>query len=341
MGFPAPWLVALVLLCFVLAAIPARRLFLAGIRPAWLWAYVLLLVGLSVAVIAARRRGPLPRPVPRGPLRGAARRGAGHDRPGGSGGAGGPRKSLGPAPAGTSSRGRARTWGRTTRARAPDHGWQTCMPERSAWSRAISAWRMMAAPDWLSATQGEADRGSSDRHRDPGGAPPHDPALAHRGGARLAGRRCARRRTRRRTCPCPRRAARVRGLLFPDRQMARHVVLGPRGLHGLALARAHAALGGHRPLRVAPPRSAAVRGHGFTRAPARVPEPVRELLPVCRHRAPLRAPVPAPDLGHNSALVLVLLWIPKIVQEWVLHWEQLHPWQWLRETFFGVPPADG
>jgi len=25
----------------------------------------------------------------------------------------------------------------------------------------------------------------------------------------------------------------------------------------------------------------------------------------------------------------------------VLHWEQLHPWQWVRETFFGVPRADG
>jgi hypothetical protein len=57
MGFPAPWLIALVLLCFVLAAIPARRLFLAGIRPAWLWAYVLLLVGLGVAAIAARGAG--------------------------------------------------------------------------------------------------------------------------------------------------------------------------------------------------------------------------------------------------------------------------------------------
>jgi hypothetical protein len=54
MGFPAPWLIALVLLCFVLAAIPTRRLFLAGIRPAWLWAYVLILVGLGVATIAAR-----------------------------------------------------------------------------------------------------------------------------------------------------------------------------------------------------------------------------------------------------------------------------------------------
>jgi len=57
MGLPAPWLIALVLLCFVLAAIPTRRLFRAGIRPAWLWAYVLLLVGLGVVVVAARGPG--------------------------------------------------------------------------------------------------------------------------------------------------------------------------------------------------------------------------------------------------------------------------------------------
>ncbi|HYN48756.1 MAG TPA: hypothetical protein VER83_07795 [Candidatus Nanopelagicales bacterium] len=57
MGLPAPWLIAFVLLCFVLAAIPTRRLFLAGIRPAWLWVYVLLLVILGVAVVAARGPG--------------------------------------------------------------------------------------------------------------------------------------------------------------------------------------------------------------------------------------------------------------------------------------------
>jgi len=57
MGLPAPWLIALVLLCFVLAAIPTRRLVLAGIRPAWLWAYVLLLVVLGVIVVAARGPG--------------------------------------------------------------------------------------------------------------------------------------------------------------------------------------------------------------------------------------------------------------------------------------------
>ncbi len=57
MGLPAPWLIALVLGCFVLAAIPTRRLFLAGIRPAWLWAYLLALVVLGVAVVAARGPG--------------------------------------------------------------------------------------------------------------------------------------------------------------------------------------------------------------------------------------------------------------------------------------------
>ena len=44
------------------------------------------------------------------------------------------------------------------------------------------------------------------------------------------------------------------------------------------------------------------------------------------------APQLLPRTWGRLGLVLVLLWIPKIVQEWVLHWEQLHPWQWLRET---------
>lgn len=37
--------------------------------------------------------------------------------------------------------------------------------------------------------------------------------------------------------------------------------------------------------------------------------------------------------------VLVALLIPKLVQEWVLHWEQLHPWQWLRDTI--IEPVIG
>ena len=57
MGLPAPWLIGLVLLCFVLAAIPTRRLADAGIRPAWLTLYLLVLVGLGVGVVAARGSG--------------------------------------------------------------------------------------------------------------------------------------------------------------------------------------------------------------------------------------------------------------------------------------------
>jgi hypothetical protein len=40
-----------------------------------------------------------------------------------------------------------------------------------------------------------------------------------------------------------------------------------------------------------------------------------------------------PTTIAQTLLVLVALLIPKEIQEWVLHWEELHPWQWLRETF--------
>ncbi|HSW42372.1 MAG TPA: hypothetical protein VLM76_07690 [Patescibacteria group bacterium] len=53
MGLPAPWLIVLVLLCLVLAAIPTRRLVLAGTLPAWPWVYVLLVVALEAIVVAA------------------------------------------------------------------------------------------------------------------------------------------------------------------------------------------------------------------------------------------------------------------------------------------------
>ena len=55
---------------------------------------------------------------------------------------------------------------------------------------------------------------------------------------------------------------------------------------------------------------------------------------IVRRFMPRLLPRSWPQIG----LLLVLLWIPKIAQEWVLHWEQLHPWQWLRETLFGVSP---
>ena len=34
----------------------------------------------------------------------------------------------------------------------------------------------------------------------------------------------------------------------------------------------------------------------------------------------------------HAVIVLAVLMIPKAVQEWALHWEQLHPWQWVREN---------
>jgi hypothetical protein len=35
---------------------------------------------------------------------------------------------------------------------------------------------------------------------------------------------------------------------------------------------------------------------------------------------------------HVFAVVIVLL-VPKLVQEWMLHVEQLHPWFWFRQHF--------
>jgi hypothetical protein len=34
-------------------------------------------------------------------------------------------------------------------------------------------------------------------------------------------------------------------------------------------------------------------------------------------------------------VVLGALLVPKLIQEWVLHWEELHPWQWLRDQVIG------
>jgi hypothetical protein len=42
-------------------------------------------------------------------------------------------------------------------------------------------------------------------------------------------------------------------------------------------------------------------------------------------------PAFVPRTPRAVAVVLVVLLAPKLVQEWVLHWEELHPWQWLRE----------
>jgi len=40
-----------------------------------------------------------------------------------------------------------------------------------------------------------------------------------------------------------------------------------------------------------------------------------------------------PRTVRQLLVVLAALAVPKAIQEWALHWEQLHPWQWLRETF--------
>ncbi len=39
-----------------------------------------------------------------------------------------------------------------------------------------------------------------------------------------------------------------------------------------------------------------------------------------------------PRTTAQTLLVCAILLVPKLVQEYVLHWEELHPWQWLRET---------
>jgi hypothetical protein len=44
------------------------------------------------------------------------------------------------------------------------------------------------------------------------------------------------------------------------------------------------------------------------------------------------APKLEPRTWPQLALVLVVLFIPKAIQEYVLHVEELHPWLWLRET---------
>ncbi len=40
-----------------------------------------------------------------------------------------------------------------------------------------------------------------------------------------------------------------------------------------------------------------------------------------------------PRTVRQSVIASVILLIPKELQEYVLHYAQLHPWHWLRETF--------
>ena len=44
------------------------------------------------------------------------------------------------------------------------------------------------------------------------------------------------------------------------------------------------------------------------------------------------APRLVPRTLGQLLIVLVVLYIPKAIQEWLLHWEEAHPWQWLRDT---------
>lgn len=50
---------------------------------------------------------------------------------------------------------------------------------------------------------------------------------------------------------------------------------------------------------------------------------------IVRRLAPALEPRTLPQLF----ILLIVLFIPKAVQEWALHWEELHPWPWLRQTF--------
>ena len=42
-----------------------------------------------------------------------------------------------------------------------------------------------------------------------------------------------------------------------------------------------------------------------------------------------------PKTVAQMLLVLAVLLVPKLVQEYILHWEELHPWQWLRDQVIG------
>jgi hypothetical protein len=46
-------------------------------------------------------------------------------------------------------------------------------------------------------------------------------------------------------------------------------------------------------------------------------------------------PALMPRTVVQTLAVLAALLVPKLIQEWALHWEQLHPWQWLRNEVIG------
>ncbi|HEY3333788.1 MAG TPA: hypothetical protein VGK16_01030 [Candidatus Limnocylindrales bacterium] len=44
------------------------------------------------------------------------------------------------------------------------------------------------------------------------------------------------------------------------------------------------------------------------------------------------APRLLPRSAAGLAIVIVVLLVPKLAQEWLLHFAQFHPWQWLKST---------
>ena len=50
------------------------------------------------------------------------------------------------------------------------------------------------------------------------------------------------------------------------------------------------------------------------------------------------APKLMPKSIKNLIIILLILYIPKFAQEWILHFQQITPWNWFRETVLGVQP---
>ena len=50
------------------------------------------------------------------------------------------------------------------------------------------------------------------------------------------------------------------------------------------------------------------------------------------------APKLMPKSIKSLAVILLILYIPKFAQEWALHFQQITPWNWFRETVLGLQP---
>ena len=50
------------------------------------------------------------------------------------------------------------------------------------------------------------------------------------------------------------------------------------------------------------------------------------------------APKLMPKSIKNLAVILLILYIPKFAQEWLLHFQQITPWNWFREAVLGLQP---